>query len=49
MKVYFSLNSNCLERSGAAMQHVIDTAIYQWRCQLTVYANAKGGHFEQNL
>ena len=25
-------------------QHVIDTAIDQWRCRLTACVNAKGGH-----
>ena len=30
-------------------QHVIDTAIDQWRRRLTACVSAKGGHFEHNL
>jgi len=30
-------------------QHVIDTAIDQWRSRLRACVRAKGGHFEQLL
>jgi len=30
-------------------QHIVDTAIDQWRCRLTACIRAKGGHFEHSL
>jgi len=30
-------------------QHIVDTAIDQWRRHLTACIRAKGGHFEHNL
>jgi len=30
-------------------QHIVDTAIDQWRRRLTACTRAKGGHFEHNL